>query len=113
MPTMEERVAARYASSRREAGSGYGSHFVKIVQMVDALTDAKKKMSGARSALEQLKNLGKHDADVKDERGDRLYGLEQQVGYMGKEMDAVEKAISHMESAYDTANDWFLERGLK
>ena len=112
MATLEERVAARFASSQRESGNGYGPHFVKIVPIVDELEGAAKKLPAAKAALEQLLGLVKRDPDLKD-KGNVQYGLEQQINFVEKEIDSVEKAVSRLAEAYDDANSWFLKQGLR
>ena len=112
MSSMEERVAARFASSQRESGRGYGPQFVKIVPIVDELESAAKKLPAAKAALEHLKSQIKRDPDVKDDEN-VVFGLEQQLGYVEKEIAVVEKAVTRLAEAYDDANTWFLEKGLK
>jgi hypothetical protein len=104
-----ERVAQRYLA----ASSGYGPHFSKIVQAVDACDAALKKLPAAKQAVEEIRKLIAHDPDIEALPGLNKYAPEQQCGLMEKSIDQAERSIKELSRGYDEANSSFLRMGLK
>ncbi len=110
---LEHEGEERHDVSDHFASSGYGPHFHKIVECVDALDEGLKKIPQAKAALEQLKHLIEKDPDVAALPGLNKYAPAQHVEALERELDKAEKALGDLSWQYDDSNKAFLRMGLR
>ncbi len=108
-----DRLAKKVAARHLAASSGYGPHFVKIVQVFEELEKAEKKIPSALQAIEQIKHLIAKDPDVAALPGLNKEAPLQQAEFLEEALKDAEKALHGMGRVYDDANSSFLRMGLK
>ncbi len=109
--TVLERV--EHQADHKLASSGYGPHFHKIVECVDALNEGLKKIPQAKAAVEEVKKLIERDPDVEALPGLNKYAPVQKCEFLEKGLKDVEQSVQDLIQEYDAANSSFLRMGLR
>jgi len=99
--------------ARFKGASKYDHAFQTMVQVVDDLEAASKKIPKALDALQDLKEYAAKDPDVTGQPGLSKHAPEQQIGYLIDKFEAAQKAVEILAEQYEDSNQTFLRMKLR
>lgn len=111
--SLEHEDESRHEHPEKFASSGYGPYFHTLVDLVDALDVAQKKIPHAKAALEQIKQRIANDPDVANLPDLNKFAPAQHAEALERSLDRVETALEDLSWQYDDSNKAFLRMGLR
>jgi len=104
---------AKSVVARFKGASTYDHAFQTMVQVVDDLEAASKKIPKALDALKDLKEHAAKDPDVAGQPGLNKHAPEQQIGFLTDKFEAAQKAVENLVEQYEDSNQSFLRMKLR